>query len=621
MPGIVVPSGTHRHPSASQQTAIASSSSRPKTSGSERRQIFTTRWKPYRLDSDSDSHQGQIVSRSNLAKPLAKDARRAIKKETKKLIKTRNLLDEAILGLAKKTSLGEDDGSPRQDKLLRRLKRLEREEICHLKKLTAKLAELEKFYTWDPSADRASDYDLVRKLLWRFKRNLGPLFNEYQNRLEEDVFDDSDDETSCYSSDSEPMFQLEESDVFGDKDQGLRQEPHHEPETPVKLHLHSIPEVDSQKSKSPNDSAGGAPLSNLTLGQEMNYEGSNPFEDPVDCNSNRALSSSDLTKKDETTTVTSLPGKGEQRKRKHRLDYIVRQGLSAIDDCVYDIPNGHLGPRKNGPRRVGPRIDGPRVNELRMNEPRKKRYIDSGDTDCHMSGALLTDPSPSQAERKYVVKPVEGAKKNPGDPQASLITPNTSSHGSTKLSDLPSPAFLRKLRIWSGSINESPSAKSGPSKIGPDNHQVQVTPNPDQPTLSRSHSIPALSSSVWNSSDGMTSKGQWTSDYGLRTVIREDPPYISSRRETPVPAPQPWRKLGIENPFDDPFSTPLKRSWSRLKALSGDNSPEEQDTPNSSKPQLDELPGPDSSPLNKVRHKFFDSLKKYEHKSKKHRIH
>lgn len=318
----------------------------------------------------------------------------------------------------------------------------------------------------------------------------------------------------------------------------------------------------------------------------MNYEGLNPEGAVYD--NNRALSSRDITEQDK-----QQKSKQQLVESQHRLDGLVRQGFSTLDDCVYDTPNPPLGLRK-------------------------KRQVDSGKP-YYMSGALLTYPSLSQVKGSpYVVRSVAGAKKDPIAPRPLLITPSISSHVPMQPTEVATPAFNRKLKTISRGVNNSPTEKSALPQVEPYNHQLQVTPDPNQSMPSRSHRAMELSGSLWNSSDGMSGEDRWSQN-GTRASSHECRPY-SRRRETPVPAPQPWRGLGMENPFSgDPFRTPIKRSWShRLQALTDDKPRKDQDTPNSSTPQASAISGPDSSPLNKFLSPFVDNQKKHEHKSKKH---
>ncbi|KAI1757080.1 hypothetical protein F4782DRAFT_525847 [Xylaria castorea] len=70
----------------------------------------------------------------------------------------------------------------------------------------------------------------------------------------------------------------------------------------------------------------------------------------------------------------------------------------------------------------------------------------------------------------------------------------------------------------------------------------------------------------------------------------------SSRRETPIPAPQPWTGLGIQNPFADHLShNPTNRGQPRCFETASAPQMEERAL-SQSKPQV--FSGPDSSPLN-----------------------
>ena len=117
-------------------------------------------------------------SKLKLAKPLSRKARRIVKKKTEKLIRKRNELDEQLLREVERKNVAPKDWLPR-DKLLRRQTQLEKREERHVRRRTRKLAELDRLYRWDPSADRATDYDMVRYLLWKFKRHLGPLMDHH----------------------------------------------------------------------------------------------------------------------------------------------------------------------------------------------------------------------------------------------------------------------------------------------------------------------------------------------------------------------------------------------------------------------------------------------------------
>ncbi|KAI1307834.1 hypothetical protein F5Y03DRAFT_117628 [Xylaria venustula] len=159
--------------------------------------------------------KAQSGSQLKLKKPFSKKAHRIIAKKTAKLIKRRNDLDRDILIAAEKQNPAVSDWLPR-DKLLRNRERMERREQYHLRKRTKKLAELERLYRWDPSSARAYDYDQVRKLLWRFKRNLGPLLDEYTKRADQEYH--GNDDTSSEGSESDSDSDAGKSDASGSED-------------------------------------------------------------------------------------------------------------------------------------------------------------------------------------------------------------------------------------------------------------------------------------------------------------------------------------------------------------------------------------------------------------------
>jgi len=137
--------------------------------------------KKKRYQGDVGRHHAQVKSEFELIPPLSTDDHRTLAKRTKRLIKRRNTLDRELLRAADKTKPEIDDFDFRH-KLLRSCKKLKRREQQYLERCEKQQFELEKLYIQDCSLDRAFDYDLVRKLLWRFKRNLGPLLDEYTDR-------------------------------------------------------------------------------------------------------------------------------------------------------------------------------------------------------------------------------------------------------------------------------------------------------------------------------------------------------------------------------------------------------------------------------------------------------
>ena len=145
-------------------------------------------------------------SKLKLAKPFSRKARRIIRKKTEKLIKKRNQIDEQLLREVQRKNVTAKDWLPR-DKLLRRHTQLEKREERHIRRRTRKLAELERLYRWDPSVDRAFDHNMVRYLLWKFKRHLGPLMDYHGKK------GDVDNDTSSSSESGDEWDDVSDQDA------------------------------------------------------------------------------------------------------------------------------------------------------------------------------------------------------------------------------------------------------------------------------------------------------------------------------------------------------------------------------------------------------------------------
>ncbi|KAI0548254.1 hypothetical protein F4679DRAFT_596844 [Xylaria curta] len=154
--------------------------------GSGRRLSTTTKPPETHHRSDSKSRQARKSSKARLTKPLSERKRCRIIKNTTRLITRRNRLNQQVLREVKKKN-----PSLLRDKLLTKREILSERERLHLRKRTRKLAKLKALWQRDPSSNRYNDYNLVRELFLKFKRNLGPLFEEYANHhIEKDADDD-----------------------------------------------------------------------------------------------------------------------------------------------------------------------------------------------------------------------------------------------------------------------------------------------------------------------------------------------------------------------------------------------------------------------------------------------
>ncbi|RYP24804.1 hypothetical protein DL765_000350 [Monosporascus sp. GIB2] len=130
----------------------------------------------------------------DLAKSFTKKFRRNIVRKTAELIKRRNEIDSQLLQEDLRQELSTNDWQPRE-KLLRRHARLVEREERHIRRQERKLARVEMLYKQTHSEDRAIDYDLVRYLLWRFKRHLGPLM-KYHRKIDDGISPSSADSDS-----------------------------------------------------------------------------------------------------------------------------------------------------------------------------------------------------------------------------------------------------------------------------------------------------------------------------------------------------------------------------------------------------------------------------------------
>ncbi|KAI1488267.1 hypothetical protein F5X96DRAFT_94876 [Biscogniauxia mediterranea] len=136
------------------------------------------------------AHPGVGTAKLRLANPFSNKKYRHIVKRTAQLMYRRDVLDKALLLEVEKLRHGPDDW-PLREKLFQEQEDLESRECRHLRKTTRRLAETKILYLLDPTIEHARNYDIIRKLLWRFKRNLGPLLGLYHQR-EGGYIDDSE---------------------------------------------------------------------------------------------------------------------------------------------------------------------------------------------------------------------------------------------------------------------------------------------------------------------------------------------------------------------------------------------------------------------------------------------
>ncbi|KAF2968759.1 hypothetical protein GQX73_g4820 [Xylaria multiplex] len=551
----------------------------------------------------------QKKPKRRLRKPLSNKARLMITKNTTKLIERRDTLDREVLVAVKKETPNSSDWLSR-DKLLRNRGHLEKQERSHLSKCTKTLAGLERLYRRDPSFARAHDYDLVRTLLWRFKRNLGPLLESYTNQSSKRNNDSN--QTSSSGSDSESAW----SDTTDEDDEELPRklitpEPssNHRYKTPkkAKTNLQSQDtataeyftretpiqtKANKEKRKHEQEPAQSLPSKKVrfALDDDINdlkysHDNRNKERKGMTLNQdteNGKQSSRGILKNDEPPTISCTPQERRLIEGRRRLDEIVSQCFKALDSLVCDTLDWPFDFDFNG-----------------------RRHMDSRNPGKEMSGALMIDSSID--ENSFGAKPGYGVGKDPINPCPSIVEPGFSSHEPGEPKILTTlPAIHHKLQ----GANQSPNDDQ---KINPDLRQIesgnqQLRAAQDRNRSASSHfdrnspnPLAPSGSSSWNAS------GETNGEYNqyVENSARPSPHQLQlshSRRVTPVPAPQPWRVLGILSPFGDGLPpTPTKSSQHHHSSGTRIIHTKEP-TSNRSKLREPRLPEPESSPLNGFLH-------------------
>jgi hypothetical protein len=155
-------------------------------------------------------------SKLKLAKPLTKKARRIISNKTHKMMRRREKIDKELLEEVQRENVTAQHWLARET-LLRRQEQLEKREKRHIARRTMALLQRERLYRWDPTTERAADLDLIRKLLWKFKRHLGPML-EYHGNLEPEADDDDSSGEEWEDEDAAVVErELDDSDEGGER--------------------------------------------------------------------------------------------------------------------------------------------------------------------------------------------------------------------------------------------------------------------------------------------------------------------------------------------------------------------------------------------------------------------
>ncbi|KAI0433682.1 hypothetical protein F5Y09DRAFT_338500 [Xylaria sp. FL1042] len=535
----------------------------------------------------SMTNQSQNSSQLKLKKPFSKKTRRMIRKKTLKLIKRRNALDRDVLIAAEKTKPSVSDWLSR-DELLRDRERMKRREQYHLRKRTKKLAERERLYRWDPSAARAHDYDLIRKLLWRFKRNLGPLLDEYTNRPSQE--DDGGDETSSSGSDSDLDSELE-SDAASSDDGGSSQgtlttkpsslrgrkghkaAPHSQNKVTAEVSTSTPLGVQADGGKRKREEAFPKRTSSKKVKSVRDEEISDDMalkQDPE----NEALSCRDIPRNDGSSITTYTSEKRRLIEGRRRLDDIVGQGFDALDSLVFDLPDSPLS--------------------------RYRRRRADNESPYYMSGALVVS-SPAQAKSNtFAAGLADEVREDLVYPRPPFIELSVSSHGPAG-HDSVTPCYYphHNLKDMNGCHNKDQREKSSLSQIELDKHQSQVDQNQNRPTPELSNSY----SRIWVPSGflkGFLGQVRGKCNDSVQNSAQTSPQVqpSSSRRETPIPAPQPWKELGIMDPFRDETPIPAPQPWKELGIEDPFSSCSSRTAINKSPSQCHSVTNPSNTPIN-----------------------
>ncbi|KAJ2982763.1 hypothetical protein NUW58_g6374 [Xylaria curta] len=546
---------------------------------------------------------------ASLAEPLSERARRRLVKKTERLIKRRNCLNQHFLREAERKNIDVGNQLPRET-LLQKLELLERREQSHLRKTTQRLAELERSYGCDPSSDRELDYNLVRRLLWRFKKNLDPLLDESVNQGSEQDNEDDKQNFLKLESDMDSGW----SDISQNEDEELHQG----------TIVAKPPSHDKQKScekvdASPRNNTTEIYIKGVLLSTQTNGGKRKCEKDPSESTPSKKVrfaldedthcqhphqKSKNLGLQDDSTSIKNriIPGRSilknggipsrargpeQLAEARRRLDEIMEQCSKNLDSQVYHAIHPPIG------------LSG-------------KRHVHSGNP-YNMSGALLEGSGLSQVRES---PSATGSAEN--------MKPGTVDH--ELLGSSPVPMEIGRIRPACRTVSypnvegtngsAERDAKEhrhlGSSQFRPIDKGIRADEGRNQRTPSSSargpRSNPKLPSSSASSPIQMNGNSNSSPrNDALPPPNRVQPKY--PRRLTPIPAPQPWVRLGLSSPFaDDSPGTPFKRSRSGDSDTASTPRGEEKVT-GLPMHQVDELrvlmngrSGPDSSPLKRHSH-------------------
>lgn len=188
-------------------------------------------------------------------------------------------------------------------------------------------------------------------------------------------------------------------------------------------------------------------------------------------------------------STVALTPKQQKLEARSRLDGIVADGLKAIDDLVSNTPT-------------------------RLRARRREARFYMADS-LYMSGALLWDPTPDQIKEEPVVL---GAVEDPQASRASSRRGAVKSISSSDQTVTPSPSHSSSDLVSSARSNRKRKSVNGSNNES--SGSAHIEPGTQRPPRLQARHQPSRQAKARN-------------NWG----------------RTSVPAPEPWKELGIPSPF------------------------------------------------------------------------
>ncbi|KAI1828593.1 hypothetical protein F4861DRAFT_544779 [Xylaria intraflava] len=235
--------------------------------------------------------------------------------------------------------------------------------------------------------------------------------------------------------------------------------------------------------------------------------------------------------------------------RQRRLDKIVNEGLANIDKLVYDKPALSSRTSRRKPAKLY-KMSGGLLTDSDLSKVYATSAMASQTVTAPSSSPPIPSPTVGQNAVTDLANSPPSSTKFSGDLHTPSVeedvTPDSIDPRLLVMSRSPQPCGTVKLSglASAATSGHGASEKSGSNKKSQKDDRMpkQLSPTSDLSGEQRSSN----KRSVHSPPESDCSKVQ--SD---RNQVQERQP----RRETPIPAPQPWLRLGLKTPFES--STPL----------------------------------------------------------------